>query len=97
MQFLMALALRLGRTLSELRQTMTASELRLWFEYDRRSPISDVRADIHAAQIVSAVYGSQGGKVSLTDAMIQWTPDQPGEDDGDPFAALEAALFAAAQ
>ena len=37
----MALALRMGRTLSELRQTMTASELLMWIEFDRQSPIGD--------------------------------------------------------
>lgn len=35
MQLLMSLALRMGRTLAELCQTMTASELLLWVEYDR--------------------------------------------------------------
>ncbi|MDD9666244.1 phage tail protein, partial [Klebsiella pasteurii] len=32
MQFLMALALRMGRTLGELRQTMTVGEFRMWAE-----------------------------------------------------------------
>ncbi|HKN05526.1 MAG TPA: DUF4035 domain-containing protein [Buttiauxella sp.] len=93
----MALALRMGRTLSELHQTMTASELRMWFEYDRRSPIGDARADIHAAQLVSAIYGSQGCKVPLSDALIEWGADTSESENTDPFARLEAALFAAAQ
>lgn len=58
----MSLALRMGRTLSELRQNMTASELLMWIEYDRQSPVGDIRGDIQAAQLVSAIYGSQGGK-----------------------------------
>jgi hypothetical protein len=33
--FLMTLALRLGRTLHELRSTLTASELKMWIAYDR--------------------------------------------------------------
>ncbi|EIZ2463202.1 DUF4035 domain-containing protein, partial [Cronobacter sakazakii] len=45
----MTLALRLGRTLHELKQTMTASELRMWIEFDRQNPISDRRGDIQAA------------------------------------------------
>ncbi len=45
MQFLMALALRMGRTLGELRQTMTVGEFRMWAEYDRISPIGDIRGD----------------------------------------------------
>ncbi|WP_231359852.1 DUF4035 domain-containing protein [Escherichia coli] len=46
----MSLALRLGRTLHELRQTLTASELKMWIEFDRISPIGDWRADAQAAQ-----------------------------------------------
>jgi len=91
----MSLALRLGRTLAELRHSMTASELQMWFEYDRYSPIGDVRGDIQAAQIVSAVYGSQGVKVLLNDATLQWSGDDLSEED--PFASLEAGLEAATQ
>uniref|UniRef100_UPI00293B894F phage tail assembly protein T n=1 Tax=Escherichia coli TaxID=562 RepID=UPI00293B894F len=47
----MSLALRLGRTLHELRQTITASELKMWIEFDRISPIGDWRTDAQAAQI----------------------------------------------
>ncbi len=90
----MSLALRLGRTLAELRQSMTASELLMWIEYDRQSPIGDVRGDIQTAQITSAVFGAQGVKVSLNDALLQWSEDQQEEEE-DPFASLEVALNAA--
>ncbi|STQ81141.1 Uncharacterised protein [Hafnia alvei] len=39
----MTLALRLGRTVHELTQTITASELKMWIEFDRLSPIGDKR------------------------------------------------------
>lgn len=91
----MSLALRMGRTLSELRQTLSANELLMWIEFDRESPIGDVRSDIHAAQIVSAVYGSKGVKVPLNEAIIQWGGEED-EEEKDPFASLEAALIAAA-
>jgi hypothetical protein len=94
MQFLMALSLRMGRTLSELRQEMTASELRMWIEYDKISPIGDMRGDIQAAQIVSAVYGAQGVKVPLTDATLNWSGKK--EEEADPFGNLEAFLSQAA-
>lgn len=87
----MSLALRMGRTLSELRQSMTASEMLMWIEYDRISPVGDIRSDIQAAQIVSAVYGSQGAKVPLTDAILQWGGEEQ-QTDKDPFAGLEDAL-----
>lgn len=68
----MTLALRLGRTLNELKNTLPASELKLWMEFDRISPIGDRRADLHAAQITAAVFNAQGGNVSLDDALLKW-------------------------
>jgi len=96
MQFLMALALRMGRTLGELQQSLTASELMMWAEYDRYSPIGDERADLHAAQIVSAIFGAQGSKVSLDEAKLRWSLEH-GEttEVTDPFSSLEAAFLAA--
>ncbi|MCK6676066.1 MULTISPECIES: phage tail assembly protein T [Enterobacter cloacae complex] len=97
MKFLMALALRMGRTLAELRQTMTPSELLLWAEYDRTSPVGDVRGDIHNAQLVSAIYGAQGVKVPIDEAVIQWAGDTEEVSQKDPFAGLEAAFFEASR
>jgi len=76
MRFLMALALRMHRTLGELRETLSASELLMWAEYDRENPIGDVRSDIRNAQIVSAIYGSQGVKVRIDDALLQWSGEE---------------------
>lgn len=95
MKFLMALALRMGRTLAELRQTMAPSELLMWAEYDRISPIGDVRGDIHNAQLVSAIYGAQGVKVPIDEAVIQWAGNEEGVSQKDPFEALEKALLSA--
>ncbi|EEQ5751894.1 TPA: DUF4035 domain-containing protein [Escherichia coli] len=92
----MMLALRMGRTLSELRREMSASEIMMWAEFDRISPLGDERADIRAAQIVSAVYGAQGVKVPLNDALLQWEKEQ-AEGVSDPFAEIEKALFVAAR
>ncbi|MDH8206518.1 phage tail protein, partial [Klebsiella pneumoniae] len=48
------------------------------------------------AQLVSAVYGAQGGKVTIEDAQLQWSTEEiEVNDGGDPFAGLEAALLAA--
>jgi hypothetical protein len=60
--FLMTLALRLGRTLHELRSTLTASELKMWIAYDRMSPIGDWRGDVQAAQISAAAFNAQAEK-----------------------------------
>ncbi|ELY4571745.1 phage tail assembly protein T [Franconibacter daqui] len=87
----MTLALRLGRTLHELKQTLTASELRMWIEFDRLNPISDRRGDIQAAQISAAVLNSQGAKLSLDDLLLQWSVTEPNEESAELegfFAAL---------
>ncbi len=68
----MSLALRMGRTLHELRQTITASELKMWIEFDRISPIGDWRTDAQAAQIAVATLNSQGGKFNIPDVMLKW-------------------------
>ncbi|EPE1850231.1 phage tail assembly protein T [Cronobacter dublinensis] len=87
----MTLALRLGRTLHELKQTLTASELRMWIEFDRLNPISDRRGDIQAAQISAAVLNSQGAKLSLDDLLLEWSATEPKEESAELesfFAAL---------
>ncbi|WP_233446067.1 phage tail assembly protein T [Klebsiella variicola] len=62
----------MGKTLCELKETMSMSEYRLWLEYNKESPIGDVRNDYQAASIVSAVISSQGGKLSIEDARLKW-------------------------
>lgn len=68
----MTLALRLGRTLKEIRETLSASELKMWIAYDRLSPIGDFRGDIQAAQISAAVLNSQGSKTTISDLQLKW-------------------------
>jgi len=87
----MTLALRLGRTLHELKSSLTASELRMWIEYDLLNPVSDRRGDIQAAQIATAVLNSQGAKVKMEDVLLQWQEPDPVEESSgleDFFAAL---------
>lgn len=92
----MSLALRMGRTLSELQGVMSASELRLWAEFDKHSPIGDIRGDIQAAQIATAVFNAQGGKATMSDMLLRWQRDHDKEE-AEPFAGLEKALIAATQ
>ncbi|MDV2901774.1 DUF4035 domain-containing protein [Phytobacter diazotrophicus] len=68
----MSLALRLGRTLHELRSTLTASELKMWIAYDRMSPIGDWRGDVQAAQISAALFNAQGGKYEISDLLLKF-------------------------
>ncbi|BBE80207.1 phage tail assembly protein T [Phytobacter sp. MRY16-398] len=77
----MSLALRLGRTLHELRSTLTASELKMWIAYDRVSPIGDWRGDVQAAQVSAAVFNAQGGKVNLPDLVLKWGCEEEGAEE----------------
>lgn len=92
----MSLALRMGRTLSELQGVMSASELRLWAEFDKHSPIGDIRGDIQAAQIATAVFNAQGCKATMSDMLLRWQRNHD-EEEADPFAGLEKALIATTQ
>ncbi|WP_425273592.1 phage tail assembly protein T [Rahnella contaminans] len=62
----------MGRTVHELRQTLTASELKMWIAYDRLSPIGDWRGDFQAAQVATAAINAQGGKLSINDVLLKW-------------------------
>ena len=69
----MSLALRMGRTLHELRNSLTASELKMWIAYDRLSPVGDWRGDVQAAQISTAILNAQGGKATINDMLLKWS------------------------
>lgn len=84
----MSLALRLGRTLHELRQTLTASELKMWIAFDRVSPIGDWRGDVQAAQIAVATLNAQGGKYDIEDVILKFGP----QDEADGTSDLEQWL-----
>jgi len=90
MFFLMSLALRLGRTLNELMGSITASELKMWIEYDKLSPIGDQRGDIQAAIISSAMAQSQGHRVSISDFIINWGDSEEGEESDSDSSGVEA-------
>lgn len=68
----MKLALRLGMTLSQLEESMTAREFYLWVGFDQINPIGDERGDIQSAQVAAAVYQSKGAKVVLQDVVLDW-------------------------
>ncbi|MEN4605992.1 DUF4035 domain-containing protein [Pantoea agglomerans] len=76
----MSLALRLGRTVSELRTSLTASELKMWIAYDRLSPIGDWRGDVQAAQISTAILNAQGGKSTIDEMLLRWDKAEEEEE-----------------
>lgn len=85
----MTLALRLGKTLAELRAQMSTAEFALWQALDAESPISDDRYDLHAAMVASAIFQVQGAKVKVADMMPNWGGDSADVEEvaDDPFFA----------
>ncbi|MGY6240745.1 phage tail assembly protein T (plasmid) [Burkholderia ambifaria] len=85
----MTLALRLGKTLAELRADMSTAEFALWQALDAESPISDDRFDLHAAMVASAVFQAQGAKIKVADMMPNWAGESADVEEvaDDPFFA----------
>ena len=79
---MLTLALRLGMTLQDLRERMSAEEMFLWMAYNEESPLSDARGDIQASIIAASTLQAQGAKVTPMDMMMKWKPDtvRPAEE-----------------
>lgn len=86
---MLALALRLGKTLAQLRRELSAEELFLWRAFDAESPISDVRGDVQTAIVAAAAFQAQGAKVKPAELLPQWTTPPPPdpEDEAEAVAA----------
>ena len=84
----MALALRLGKTLQELGNRLSAEELFLWQAFDRESPIGDQRADVLAAITAAASFQAQGAKVTALDLLPAWRPEPQAVDEQEEGEAL---------
>jgi hypothetical protein len=54
------LALALGKTVQEIRTTMSAEELSDWMVFASHEPIGGIRDDFNAAQIAASVYNASG-------------------------------------
>lgn len=78
---MLTLALRLGMTLQDLRENMSAEELFLWQAYNEESPLSDARGDIQAAIVAASTLQAQGAKVTPMDLLPKWKTESsaPGE------------------
>ena len=88
----MALALRLGRTLSEL-DDMPAEEYFLWRAFDQQSPLSDARGDVLAAMVAAAPLQAAGMKVSAVDMLPPWS-QRPEQEDDEPEESPADTFFA---
>lgn len=88
----MALALRLGRTLSEL-DDMPAEEYFLWRAFDQQSPLSDTRGDVLAAMMAAAPLQAAGMKVSALDMLPPWSK-RPEQEEDEPEESAADTFFA---
>jgi hypothetical protein len=75
----MKLALRLGRTLGELKRSMSVSEFREWLAFNHLSPIGDERADVlHAIGAYASVkpHTRRGSSLKVGDFVPKWSEEQ---------------------
>lgn len=95
---MLTLALRLGMTLHDLKQNMSAEELFLWQAYNEGSPLSDARGDIQAAIIAASTLQAQGAKVTPMDLLPQWKAEKPATEQApeEGEELLKAFLMASA-
>lgn len=92
--FKFQLALRLGRTVSELDQTMSAKEFDMWQAFNYFEPVGVSREDTLFGHLALVFARSQGAKeISLSDLMIfKKTPelvDSADVDQGPTKAEIE--------
>jgi hypothetical protein len=99
----MGLALRLGRTLAELGETMTSEEFDLWLELHRSNgPWDDTRGDVHAGIIAATIANyagmsrKQGAPLASPFDFMPFAKRQDEEEsEPDPvayFKAIKAAM-----
>ena len=84
----MVLALRLGKTVQEICNQLSAEELFLWQAFDRESPLGDQRADVLAAITAAASFQAQGAKISALDLLPSWRAEPPEPDEQEEGEAL---------
>lgn len=90
--FKFKLALRLGRTVSELDQTMSARELDMWQAFDFFEPIGISREDALSANIAYTLARSQGVQdISLSNYMLFNNRDKYIDVDDDSVTVDQGA------
>jgi len=86
------LAPHLGRTVEELKATITARELMNWIAFYELDPWGEKRADLRAGIVASTVYNMQRGTAKAlksSDFMPDFTPKEP-----QTVAEMQAILLA---
>lgn len=83
----MHLALRMGRTLGELAETLSAAEFDLWVALHNEAPLDDSRADLHAGIIAAAVANFAGKALpeGRSVSPLDFVPFGPEPEEPDPL------------
>jgi hypothetical protein len=76
-----SLALRLGRTVSELLDTIDAAELQEWFAFYELDPWTTDRQDAHAAMICSTIARVNGADLPPSAFMPEYGPEPEPKSD----------------
>lgn len=74
--FVFRLALRLGRTVEELLDALSAAELMEWMAFDRLQPIGDERADVNQAiqtSVLVRMKAKKGARINAVDFLPGWS------------------------
>ena len=66
------LALRLGRTIEELEEALTADEFFRWKAFNLIEPVGDDRMDILIGLLASVVANTNGNKSTADDFIPRW-------------------------
>lgn len=74
----------LGCTLDELGARMSLDEFHLWLLFDQESPLADLRADIHSAQVTTAVMNMAGKSLKESVGLETQVLFRPREAKDDP-------------
>lgn len=98
-RFLHTLALRLNRTVHELKRSLTLGEFYDWLEFNKKSPIGDERADMRAAALM-AMYANahrdeeKQKELYQPDDFLLFGKEPPRElRDGEVFVSADMLQF----
>ncbi|MCP5018060.1 MAG: DUF4035 domain-containing protein [Ketobacter sp.] len=92
--FKFKLALALGRTVQELDQTLTSTELTYWIAYDHLYPFGSARDNIHAAMIAATIANANRGKnqppITVDDFMLKSQAEKRQSDTESVLAFIQS-------
>jgi hypothetical protein len=86
LMFEFRLALALGRTVAELRQTVSSTELTYWIAFNQIEPLPEHRADVRNAIVAYTIARSMGSKGSTPEDFLPQFGEKPQKNGVKLFA-----------